>query len=98
MYLLSAEDEYHAEEHRGEKQGFFRRYQPRFGHYFERLREGYRHALNAALESSTVFAACFFIFCLLSAGFIFLLGRDRFATVDAVQIRLHFTSRRGMLS
>src|ERR1044072_225863 len=29
MYLLSAEDEYHAEEHLGERQGFFRRYQKR---------------------------------------------------------------------
>jgi len=26
MYLLSSEDEYHAEEHIGEKMGFFRRY------------------------------------------------------------------------
>src|SRR5467141_1498071 len=96
MYLLSAEDEYHAEEHRGEKQGFFRRYQQRFEHYFERFREGYRHALNAALESSTVFAACFFVFCLLSAGLIFVLGRDFFPKVDAGQIRLHFRARTGL--
>src|SRR5712664_2904087 len=96
MYLLSAEDEYSAEEHRGEKQGFFRRYQQRFEHLFERFREGYRHALNAALESSTLFAACFFIFCLLSAGLIFVLGRDFFPKVDAGQIRIHFRARTGL--
>ena len=42
MYLLSSEDEYIAEEHVGEKQGFFRRYQQSFEHAFERFRSGYR--------------------------------------------------------
>src|SRR5262249_56928164 len=48
MYLLSAEDEYHAEEHEGEKQGFFRRYQQKFEHAFETLREHYSNALTSA--------------------------------------------------
>src|SRR5438876_3947058 len=49
MYLLSAEDEYHAEEHAGEKQGFFRRYQQKFDYAFERFRSGYRNALEWAI-------------------------------------------------
>src|ERR1700723_1709043 len=52
MYLLSAEDEYQAEEHRGEKQGFLRRIQQKFEHAFESFREGYRTALNTPLASS----------------------------------------------
>src|ERR1700757_1364125 len=96
MYLLSAEDEYHAEEHTGQKQGFFRRYQQRFEHLFERFREGYRHALNAALASSAPFAACFLGFCVLSAGLVFVLGRDFFPSVDAGQIRLHMRARTGL--
>ena len=46
MYLLSSEDEYIPEEHRGEKQGFFRRYQQRFEHRFEQSRDAYRRALR----------------------------------------------------
>ena len=42
MYLLSSEDEYKPEEHVGERQGFFRRYQQKFEHGFEKFREGYR--------------------------------------------------------
>src|ERR1700686_864932 len=96
MYLLSAEDEYHAEEHKGEKQGFFRRYQQHFERQFERFREGYRRALGAALASSTIFAACFLGFCVLSAGLIFVLGRDFFPKVDAGQVRIHFRARTGL--
>ncbi|HWW18094.1 MAG TPA: efflux RND transporter permease subunit, partial [Candidatus Saccharimonadales bacterium] len=96
MYLLSAEDEYHAEEHKGEKQGFFRRYQQGFEHQFERFREGYRRALSVALASSTIFAACFLGFCVLSAGLIFVLGRDFFPKVDAGQVRIHFRARTGL--
>src|SRR5713101_3151659 len=96
MYLLSSEDEYHAEEHQGEKQGFFRRYQQGFERNFEKFREGYRHALTAALESSTLFAASFLGFCLLSGGLVFVLGRDFFPRVDAGQLRLHFRARTGL--
>jgi multidrug efflux pump subunit AcrB len=55
MYLLSSEDEYHAEEHVGERQGFFRRYQQKFEHAFETLREHYRNALNSVLDSPGCF-------------------------------------------
>jgi multidrug efflux pump subunit AcrB len=96
MYLLSADDEYHAEEHSGEKQGFFRRIQQRFEHAFENLREGYRNALHAALESPRLFSAVFLGFCLLSGSLAFVLGRDFFPKVDAGQIRLHMRARTGL--
>jgi CzcA family heavy metal efflux pump len=96
MYLLSKEDEYHAEEHAGEKQGFFRRYQQGFERRFERFREGYRRALDAVLARPRPFAACFLAFCVGSLAIVFVLGRDYFPAVDAGQIRLHLRARTGL--
>ena len=96
MYLLSSEDEYIAEEHVGEKQGFFRRYQQAFERNFEKFREGYRRGLASALDSSILFGACFLVFCVLSVGLVGVLGRDFFPKVDAGQIRLHFRARTGL--
>jgi multidrug efflux pump subunit AcrB len=96
MYLLSAEDEYQADLHVGEKMGFFRRYQQGFEHGFERLRMGYRRALTAALDHAWAFSACFLAFCVLSAGLALVLGRDFFPSVDAGQIRLHMRARTGL--
>src|SRR5499427_2704916 len=96
MYLLSAEDEYRADEHAGEKMGFLRRYQQGFEHTFERFRAGYRGALTSALDSSKLFSALFLTFCVLSAGLYFFLGRDFFPSVDAGQIRLHMRARTGL--
>jgi multidrug efflux pump subunit AcrB len=96
MYLLSSADEYKPEEHVGEKQGFFRRYQQKFEHGFERFREGYRHGLSYALDWPKLFGGCFLLFCVLSVGLVFLLGRDFFPKVDAGQIRLHFRARTGL--
>src|SRR5882672_4261950 len=96
MYLLSSDDEYHPEEHVGEKQGFFRRYQQGFERGFERFREGYRNALEHTLEHSRLFAACFLAFCLLSCTVALVIGRDFFPKVDAGQIRLHMRARTGL--
>jgi len=96
MYLLSAEDEYQADLHVGEKMGLFRRYQQAFEHGFEKLRGGYRKALSAALEHAWLFGTCFLVFCVLSAGLTFFLGRDFFPSVDAGQIRLHMRARTGL--
>jgi CzcA family heavy metal efflux pump len=96
MYLLSAEDEYHAEEHEGQKQGFFRRYQQSFERVFEKLREHYRNALGYALDEPKLFAAGFLVFCGLSTCLTFVLGRDFFPSVDAGQIRLHMRARTGL--
>src|SRR5207249_1568462 len=96
MYLLSAEDEYQADLHVGEKMGFFRRYQQSFELSFERLRGGYRRALTSALDHAWAFSALFLAFCLLSGGLVFFLGRDFFPSVDAGQIRLHMRARTGL--
>jgi CzcA family heavy metal efflux pump len=96
MYLLSSEDEYHAEEHAGERMGFFRRYQQGFERSFEKFREGYRGALGAALRSPVLFSACFLAFCGLSVLLVGVLGRDFFPKVDAGQIRLHMRARTGL--
>jgi len=96
MYLLSSEDEYHAEEHAGEKMGFFRRYQQGFERGFEKFREGYRRALGVALQSPKLFASCFLAFCVLSVLLVGVLGRDFFPKVDAGQIRLHMRARTGL--
>jgi len=96
MYLLSAEDEYHADLHVGEKMGFFRRYQQAFEHAFERLRGGYRRALTTALDRSWLFCACFLTFCVASGSLTFFLGRDFFPSVDAGQVRLHMRARTGL--
>src|SRR3974390_165040 len=96
MYLLSAEDEYNPELHQGERMGFFRRYQQKFEHAFEHLREKYRAALTTPLEHSKEFAACFLVFCILPASLSLILGRDFFPSVDAGQIRLHMRARTGL--
>src|SRR6195256_1662891 len=96
MYLLSSEDEYHAEEHAGERVVFFRRYQQGFERSFEKFREGYRGALGAALRSPRLFSVCFLAFCGLSVLLVGVLGRDFFPKVDAGQIRLHMRARTGL--
>ncbi len=96
MYLLSSEDEYHGEEHIGEKMGFFRRYQQGFERSFEKFREGYRGALGVALRSPKLFSLCFLTFCVLSVLLVGVLGRDFFPKVDAGQIRLHMRARTGL--
>jgi len=96
MYLLSSEDEYKAEEHAGERQGFFRRYQQGFERRFESFRDSYHRALDFTLHAPMLFAACFLAFCVLSAGLALVLGRDFFPSVDAGQIRLHMRARTGL--
>src|SRR5712692_9958190 len=96
MYLLSAADEYHAEEHLGEKMGPLRRYQQGFERNFEKFRDGYKRALRSALHAPRRFAACFLGFCVLSVMIAGVLGRDFFPKVDAGQIRMHMRARTGL--
>jgi len=96
MYLLSTEDEYRADEHIGEKMGFFRRYQQGFERSFEKFRSGYQRALSIALQSPKLFAVCFLAFCVFSVLIAGFLGRDFFPKVDAGQIRLHMRARTGL--
>ncbi|HTP26174.1 MAG TPA: efflux RND transporter permease subunit, partial [Anaeromyxobacteraceae bacterium] len=95
-YLLSAEDEYRASEHVGEREGLLRRYQQVFERAFERFRCAYRNALTVVLQRARLFAVCFLGFCLLSAGLTLVLGRDFFPSVDAGQIRMHLRARTGL--
>jgi CzcA family heavy metal efflux pump len=62
---------------------------------FERLRAGYSSILAAVLERRRAFAGGFLVFCVLSCGLVFLLGRDFFPSVDAGQIRLHMRMPSG---
>src|SRR5713101_7287094 len=56
MYLLSSADEYHAEEHLGEKMGPLRSNQQVFERNFQKFREGYKRALRSALHAPRRFA------------------------------------------
>ncbi|HEY3659393.1 MAG TPA: efflux RND transporter permease subunit [Steroidobacteraceae bacterium] len=60
-----------------------------FDAQFEKLRGAYTVILGAVLAKRRLFAAIFSVFCVLSCGLVFILGRDFFPSVDAGQIRLH---------
>ena len=62
---------------------------------FERMREAYGRALEAALHHRKVFIAAFVAFVVVSLCFIPLLGRDFFPSVDAGQMRLHVRAPPG---
>ena len=60
---------------------------------FEKLRDVYGRALEAALHHRQVFIAAFVAATLGSVALIPLLGRDFFPTVDAGQMKLHIRAR-----
>jgi multidrug efflux pump subunit AcrB len=96
MYLLSAEDEYHAEEHAGEKMGFFRRYQQAFERGFERFRKAYRALLTTLVHKRAIFIPAFLLSCI---GLVLLLlpwlGQDFFPSSDNGQFILHVRAKSG---
>src|SRR5271156_3759394 len=84
-------------EHRAaETKNPFVKLQRKFEHAFERFRVGYQGLLETTLENRQFFAIGFVIFCVLSLGLVFFLGRDFFPQVDAGLIRLHFRARAGL--
>src|SRR5580704_7000209 len=84
-------------EHRGaETKNPFVKMQRKFERGFEKFRGGYQQLLETTLEHRGLFAICFMIFCVLSLGLVFFLGRDFFPQVDAGLIRLHFRARPGL--
>ena len=84
-------------EHRAaEPKSFLGRSQRGFERWFERFRDGYRQLLESTLERRKLFATGFAVFCFLSLGLVFFLGRDFFPQVDAGLIRLHFRARPGL--
>jgi CzcA family heavy metal efflux pump len=84
-------------EHRAaETRNPFVRFQRKFERGFENFRNNYQRLLETTLENRGLFAICFVIFCVLSLGLVFFLGRDFFPQVDAGLIRLHFRARPGL--
>ena len=96
MYLLSEEDEYHAEEHAGEKTGFFRRYQQAFEREFEHLRKEYGTLLTVLVHKRAIFIPAFLLSCV---GLVLLMlpwiGQDFFPSSDNGQFILHVRAKSG---
>src|SRR5205823_5817848 len=89
-YLLAAElDRYREEHDRGAAGGIFWRAHYAFQARFDRVREGYRNVLGAALEHRRLAAVCFFLICAACVALYPFIGTDFFPQVDAGQIRLH---------
>jgi multidrug efflux pump subunit AcrB len=80
---------------------FLARFQERFEHGFEKMRDRYRAALGAALHSGPRFAAIFLGAMAATALLAFPLGplpglgQDFFPSVDGGQIKLHLRARTG---
>ncbi len=75
--------------------GFFSRFQRRFEHHFERLRQGYMGLLQLALQHRFWFAGGFLCFAVLSLGLAPFLGQDFFPSVDAGAIKIHMRAPTG---
>src|ERR1039458_1157593 len=72
------------------------KFQRKFERGFENFRGGYQQLLETTLEHRGLFAISFLVFCVLSLGLVFFLGRDFFPQVDAGLMRLHFRARPGL--
>ena len=83
------------EKERDKKRGFFARLQHKFEEGFNRVREGYTHTLDGALEHRWLFAIIFLALCLGSMILIPFLGQDFFPTVDAGEFKLHIRAQTG---
>jgi len=84
-------------EHRAaEPKTFIGKFQRGFERGFDRFRAGYQQLLETTLDNRGAFCIYFLIFCVLSLGLVFFLGRDFFPQVDAGLIRLHFRARPGL--
>ena len=92
MYLLRG----HEEDSHKPPSNIFGRAQAKFERGFERIRDSYRNALEGAMEHRRAFVSIFLLFCFLSGGLVFFLGRDFFPAVDAGQFRLHVRGRAGL--
>jgi multidrug efflux pump subunit AcrB len=81
--------------------GFLARFQARFEHGFERMRERYKVLLDSALQAGPRFAAIFLGAMVATAILAFPLGplpglgQDFFPAVDGGQIKLHLRARTG---
>ncbi|WP_233843312.1 efflux RND transporter permease subunit [Dyella sp. 2HG41-7] len=84
-------------DHDAKPTGPLSRFQHAFERHFERLRNGYRGALETTERHRGLFAILFFATCTLSVGLLVpWLGRDFFPYVDGGQIKLHFRAPVGL--
>jgi CzcA family heavy metal efflux pump len=85
----------HAPAHPDAKPSLLQRVYLRFDAGFERFRGGYIIILSSLLTHRKQFGGAFLLFCVLSLGLGFTLGRDFFPAVDSGQIRLHMRMPTG---
>jgi multidrug efflux pump subunit AcrB len=71
------------------------RFQRRFEHGFEGVRQNYRGLLHLALRNRAKVIVGFLGFAVLSMGLAPLLGQDFFPTVDGGQIKMHVRAQTG---
>ncbi|GGA07460.1 efflux RND transporter permease subunit [Dyella caseinilytica] len=84
-------------EHDAQPSGPFGHFQRGFEKRFERMRNGYRGALETTERHRGLFAILFFASCALSIALLVpWLGRDFFPYVDGGQIKLHFRAPTGL--
>ncbi len=98
-FLLPAEiglyqDE--GESEREEKRNWIWRWHQRFDRQFERMREGYKGALEWCLANPAITLILFGLFVLLSLPLTFVIGEDFFPYVDSGQMRLHVNPPQGL--
>src|SRR4029077_20286879 len=75
---------------------FMGRFQRGFEREFDKFRSSYYQLLETTIQHRKLFAVCFLAFCVLSLGWVFVLGQDFFPSVDAGLIRLHLRGRAGL--
>ena len=80
----------------GGRPSAFGRFHHAFEESFERLRESYRMALEAAMHRAGWFVTGFLLLCLGSLAFVPKLGQDLFPQIDAGLMRLHVRARTGL--
>jgi CzcA family heavy metal efflux pump len=85
----------HAPQSPDAKPSLLQRVYRRFDAGFERFRGGYIIILSSLLTHRKRFGGAFLLFCVLSLGLVFTLGRDFFPAVDSGQIRLHMRMPTG---
>ncbi len=97
-YMLPSEVElYHEGEegHEASVKGWFWRVHHGFHRQFERLRSGYRSALDWSLNHRGMVFILFLVYFAGSLQLAFLVGRDFFPYVDSGQMRLHVRAPEG---
>jgi multidrug efflux pump subunit AcrB len=85
----------HAPSGADDKPNMLQRVYKRFDAGFERFRGGYIIILSSLLTHRKRFGGAFLLFCVLSLGLVFAIGRDFFPSVDSGQIRLHMRMPTG---